>query len=573
MKPKYLIVGMIVGLVLCLIGLPLAFAFGKTGKSTQILSKDYSLLSKQQIITRLNSDFPLPDNLVLRADNREFNLNLVSISAHVDTDRLTSNLLYRRLNQGISRYFQAFFQPKNFNLEITYKSDNLDQYLATLASQIDQPFVPTELNLDPKTKAIIVKTGQIGKKVDINALKESILNSLKFYELKTPLGIPLVPVGSLATPESIAQVKLTAATLVDKSLSLSVSDQIVDVDSATLISWLGFNDTPCRQDRVDEYTNNLKKNLKKDPVDAVFKFENNKVLDFQPAANGYSITDTNLSSNICSSLLKLTTSSDKNSKIDVAINTVEPKLKTGDANNFGIKDLLGQGKSTFRSSTDLRNYNVAKGASIVNRILVAPGDTFSFLKNLGDVSLVSGYKQGYVIKEGKTVLDVGGGICQVSTTLFRAILNAGLDITSRQNHAYRVHYYEEDMPPGYDATVFIPSPDLKFVNDTGHYLLIQNTYNATEKSLVYQIYGTSDGRKVDISNYHQWDAQPAPPAIYNDDPTLPAGKTVQDEHAIPGLKTAFDWKVNRDGQIIHQKTFTSSYSPWAAVYRRGPAVQ
>jgi hypothetical protein len=87
---------------------------------------------------------------------------------------------------------------------------------------------------------------------------------------------------------------------------------------------------------------------------------------------------------------------------------------------------------------------------------------------------------------------------------------------------------------------------------------------------MYQIYGTSDGRKVEISNYHQWDATPAPPDIYIDDPTLPPGKVVQDEHRIPGLKTAFDWKVTRNGEVIHQKTFQSSFVPWAAVYRRGP---
>jgi vancomycin resistance protein YoaR len=149
------------------------------------------------------------------------------------------------------------------------------------------------------------------------------------------------------------------------------------------------------------------------------------------------------------------------------------------------------------------------------------------------------------------------------------MLDAGLNITERQNHAYRVSYYEEDSKPGFDATVFIPSPDLKFVNDTGHYVLIQNTFDLKNRRLTYYIYGTSDGRKAEISNYRSWDATPAPPDINIDDPTLPPGKTVQDEHAIAGLKTAFDWKVVRDGQIIHQKTFQSVFVPWAAVYRHG----
>jgi vancomycin resistance protein YoaR len=247
----------------------------------------------------------------------------------------------------------------------------------------------------------------------------------------------------------------------------------------------------------------------------------------------------------------------------------EAKIKNNEVNDLGIKELLGRGTSSFRHSSVIRNHNVEKGASIVNRVLVAPGETFSFLKNLGEVSLNRGFKMAYVIRQGKTELDVGGGICQVSTTLFRAMLDSGLNITQRVNHAYRVSYYEEDTKPGFDATVFIPSPDLKFVNDTEHYVLIQSYYDGVNKKLTYEIYGTSDGRKAEISNYKQWGAASPPPDVWIDDPTLPVGKVIQEEQRIPGLKTAFDWIVTRNGEVINQKTFTSNFVPWAAVYRRG----
>ena len=233
--------------------------------------------------------------------------------------------------------------------------------------------------------------------------------------------------------------------------------------------------------------------------------------------------------------------------------------------------MLGKGTSTFWHSSAIRNINITKGSSIVNRILVAPGDTFSFVKSLGEVSLAAGYKQAYIIRQGKTELDVGGGVCQVSTTLFRAMLDAGLNITERKNHAYRVSYYEEDSKPGFDATVFIPSPDLKFVNDTAHHVLIQSVLDMDNRRLTYEIYGTSDGRKTNITNYRQWDSTPPPPDVWIDDPTLPVGKVVKDEQAIRGLKTAFDWTVtDKDGNILHQKTFQSNFAAWAAVYRRGP---
>lgn len=565
---KVLLISIPLLLIISAISLPLIFAFGKTGSNTQILNKDYSLLSKKEITSRLDVDFPLPENITLTTGQRQFVLKLASISARLDTDQIASNLLFRRFNQGIDKYFQAFFQPKKFPLEIKYRSENLEQYLADLSTQIDQPFIPTELNMDTKTKEINVKNGQIGQKVDTASLRQQIINALQYYDSQFSLSIPLTSVGSLPSSSEIDHVKQVATSLVGKNIELVVSDQSVFIDDQVLISWLGF-DSPCRQDRLQEYVDNLKKSLKKDPVDAVFKFENNKVLDFQAASNGYSISDPDLSRKICTALTNLTDNSDKSSKLEVAVAIVEPKIKTADANDLGIKELLGRGVSTFKHSSAIRNFNVAKGASIINRLLVPPGETFSFVKNLGEVSLATGYKNAYIIRQGKTELDAGGGICQVSTTFFRAMLNAGLDITARQSHAYRVSYYEEDMPPGYDATVFVPSPDLKFVNDTGHYVLIQNTYDGVNKKLTYEIYGTSDGRQVDISNYRQWDSTPAPPDVYIDDPTLPVGKIVQDEHRIPGLKTSFDWKVTRQGEIIHQKTFQSSYVPWAAVYRRG----
>ena len=549
--------------------LPLVFGFGKTGKDTSILGKDYSLLSKKQIISRLKTDFPLPQAITIQYSDQEFLFNLSSVSASLDTNQIASDLLFRRLYQGPINYFKAFFRPAKFVLKIKYRSDLLDQSLNQIASQIDHPFVPSELALE--SGKIILKDGQLGAKTDTDILRQSLLNSLRNYQFTSPLDIPVSVVGTLPQDEEITATKTIAKDLIGKSLILLAPDQSVTLPDSTLISWLDFS-TICRFDSIQNYVDALADSLKKDPVDAVFNYKNGQVLEFRPDQSGYLIRPDGLSRQICDSLDTLVKSKDNTINLNLEVDTLESKIKTADVNNLGIKDLLGTGKSTFHHSTAIRNFNVAKGASIINRVLVAPGDTFSFIKSLGDVSIAQGYKQAYVIKQGQTILDVGGGICQVSTTLFRAMLNAGLDITQRQNHAYRVQYYEEDMPPGYDATVFIPSPDLKFINDTGNYLLIQSTYDDKDRSLVYQIYGTSDGRQVDISNYRRWDATPAPPDVYIDDPTLEPGKVVQDEHSIPGLKTAFDWKVTRDGQVIHQKTFQSVFAPWAAVYRRGPTI-
>ncbi|HPJ16627.1 MAG TPA: VanW family protein [Candidatus Woesebacteria bacterium] len=553
-------------IVLVMFG-PLIINFGKTGRQTTVLGKDYSLLSKSQIIAKLAVDFPNPTNFSFTSAGRQFDLPLSSVSASINYSTTASNLLFRRLNQGLPQYFRSFFEPRNFNLEIDYRPELLTSQIDAIASQINRPYIPTELVLNPQTKNIEVKAGQLGSQLDQSALSRQLISNLTNYHLQ-PFEITIETKGTLPNQSQIDQTILKAQKLIDKKIILKLPDQEITLTDQTLINWLDF-DQNCRTDNISFYVDSVATSIKKDPIDAVFQFENGKVLEFKPATKGYSLNSTELKNQLCPSVNQIIASS-SNQTIETPLNYTDPTTQNSMVNDLGIKELLGRGVSTFKHSSTIRNHNVEKGASIVNRVLVAPGETFSFLKNLGEVSLETGFKKAYVIRAGKTELDVGGGICQVSTTLFRAMLNAGLNITERKNHAYRVGYYEEDMPPGYDATVFIPSPDLKFINDTGHHLLIQSTYDGVNKKLTYDIYGTSDGRKTEITNYRQWGAAPPPPAVYIDDPTLAPGKVVQDEHAIAGLKTSFDWKVTRDSQIIHQKTFTSNFVPWAAVYRRGP---
>lgn len=547
---------------------PLVLNYNKSGNNTFLLDKDYSHLSRQEIIDRLNQDFVLPQKLNLQLNNQVFSIDTASISAIINNDKIASTLLYRRLDEGIINYIRYFFNPKKFTLNISYDDDKLIQNIQTIASQIDRPFVPTELII--KNNNLTVSPGSIGLSVDQELLKNNITFNLTLGKFSNSIIIETKIVGTIPTTSQIDQTMIRAKNLIGKSIVLSTSLDTITIDDQTLISWIDFNNG-FQVDKINLYTQNIAKSFQKEPVDALFNFQNGKVIEFKPARNGIIVNSDILSKEIVVAFNNLEKSAEKQEKLSPSFQTVEPKIKNSDVNDLGIKELLGSGTSTFKHSSATRNINIAKGISIVNRILVAPGDTFSFVKSLGEVTLEAGYKQAYIIRQGKTELDVGGGICQVSTTLFRAMLNAGLNITERKNHAYRVSYYEEDSKPGFDATIFIPSPDLKFINDTKHHILIQSVLDMDNRRLTYEIYGTSDGRKVNITNYRQWDSTPPPPDVWIDDPTLPTGKVIKDEQAIRGLKTAFDWNVtDSNGNIIHQKTFQSNFAAWAAVYRRGP---
>lgn len=568
MKKKILIGISIVFLIGAALLAPLAFGFGKSGRETKILNKDYSLLSKKEIMAKLEKDFPMEAKVKLVEGERAFFVDLASISAKINRDQTASNLLFRRIEQGLGKYIKAFYENKEFELSIDYDQEKLKEAVGAIAEQIDKPFIPAEVNLNDKLE---VKEGQLGRETEKQRLEEIIIKKISNYDLENGEKIPVRIVGALPNEEQKAAGLKEAEKLLGKQVELKGEADSIMVDEKTLISWVNFTGGG-QEGKISDFVNNLAASYKKEAQDAVFRFEEGKVVEFRAAQEGYSVDGEKLKNEIYRSFPEWVNSEVKTISMEMPLVKVQAKISTAEVNNLGIKELLGKGSSSFKHSSNNRNFNVERGASIVNRILVAPGETFSFLKNLGEVTLENGYRKEYVIRQGKTELDVGGGICQVSTTLFRAVLDSGLNITQRQAHAYRVHYYEEDSRPGFDATVFIPSPDLKFVNDTGSYLLIQSKYDGVNKKLTYEIYGTSDGRKTVISNYKQWDASPAPPDVWVDDPTLPAGKVVKDESAVPGLKTAFDWTVTRNGEIIHQKTFTSSYTPWAAVYRRGTGI-
>lgn len=306
------------------------------------------------------------------------------------------------------------------------------------------------------------------------------------------------------------------------------------------------------------------------PVEALFKTENDRVTAFRASQNGQTLDMQALNDKILSFAPDVLSSRvNKVIAVSIPIKIIEPNITLDKINKLGINELIGVGNSLFYHSIPGRIFNINLAAQRLNGILVAPGETFSFDKALGDISAFSGYKQAYIIQNGKTILGDGGGVCQVSTTLFRAILNAGLPVVERHAHAYRVGYYEEDSPPGIDATVYSPSVDLKFKNDTNNYILIQSQVDLDNYALNFSLYGTKDGREVSMTTPVVTNQTPPPPDLYQDDPTLPVGTIQQTDFAAWGADVYFTRTVTKDGKVIIYDKFVSNFQPWQAIYLRG----
>lgn len=323
---------------------------------------------------------------------------------------------------------------------------------------------------------------------------------------------------------------------------------------------------------IEETVNNMSISIDIPPQDALFNFENGKVTAFKTSKSGRLLNKKQAQDMITAYVYKLAkdnSSLSNNITLSLPVENVEPKITTESSNGYGIRELLAEGKSKFAGSINNRVHNVALAASRINGRLIGPGEIFSFNDALGDVSSSTGFQPAYVIKGGRTVLGDGGGVCQVSTTLFRAALNTGLPIIERSPHSYRVSYYEQDSPPGFDATVYSPSYDLKFKNDTPHYVLIQAETDIQNMTLVFRLFGTKDGRQVEITKPVIYSQTPPPEDLYQDDPTIPIGVVRQVDWKAWGTKVNFDYKVTKNGEVINKQSFFSNFQPWQAVFLRG----
>jgi vancomycin resistance protein YoaR len=326
-----------------------------------------------------------------------------------------------------------------------------------------------------------------------------------------------------------------------------------------------------RTELFEQMLDTFSSSLDINPQDALFQFSNGRVTEFKPSVDGRRVNIQKARKDFLELLALLPARPiQKTITVTIPVENVKATVTTDSVNTLGIRERIGTGYSEFTGSIAGRIHNVALAANRFNGVLIPPGATLSFNETLGDVSAATGYQQAYIIKDGRTILGDGGGVCQVSTTLFRAALNAGLPVIERTPHAYRVHYYEEGgYKPGIDATVFSPSVDLKIQNDTQHHILIQARIDTRKLTLAFDLYGTADGRVSEVYNHKVWSVTPPPEPLYQDDPTLPAGTVKQVDWAAWGAKASFDYKVTRNGETILEKSFFSNYRPWQAVYLRG----
>lgn len=312
------------------------------------------------------------------------------------------------------------------------------------------------------------------------------------------------------------------------------------------------------KEKAIEYLTAIAEEINVAAQDARFSIVDGRVKEFLPSQDGIKVNIDESYARINQHIIfQRTEQLPLSVEIDVA------KVTTEDANDLGIRELLGVGHSNFSGSPANRRHNIKVGVDSLNGILIAPNEEFSLLEALGEIDGEHGYLQELVIKGNRTIPEYGGGLCQIGSTTFRAALRSGLPITARRNHSYRVRYYE---PAGMDATIYDPAPDFRFLNDTKHHVLF--VARMEKDDLYFEFYGTDDGREVELS--------PDPPRIYNivqpsapkyiETTDLPPGEKKKVESSHVGADAYFKYTVTYADGTVKEKDFYSHYVPWQEVW-------
>ncbi len=450
--------------------------------------------------------------------------------------------------------------------------------LQAVAQELERPVKDAGLRMAGAQLAL--EPGSIGRRMEVSATLEALLPYL--YALEPAEIVPVITeVRPEISDDRVEQAMGMARAILSEPLTLLLSTPDAGDPGPWVITpdvLAGMLDVQVEADRVwvgvDEpalaqFLGPVAMALYRAPVDATFRFDASAIAlePISPSVMGRELSVT-ASISLVNDRLQI-----GEHFIPLVIHTLPPaRPDTMTAADLGIRELVAVGESYFTGSSSARDRNIRLGASKFDGIIIAPQQTFSFNEYLGAVTAEAGYDESYVIINGRTVPGVGGGICQVATTAFRAAFYGGYPIVERWPHAYRVGYYElGGFGPGFDATVYSPLVDFRFTNDTPYHILVQTEVDPANARLRFLFYSTKEGRTVEQLGPEWGEPEPPEAPIYEFDATLPAGTSVKVETPHDGLLATLGRIVrSADGVVLYHDTFISHFVPWPERYRYGP---
>lgn len=514
----------------------------------------------------------------LSADNQ---FDYTAVGMGVDLDQCQKQIWeYGRYQNFWPRLFsrlRAASGQLNISCEVFEDQFDYNNWLNGLRERVNQPAVSAAIEKgEDDFKVIQASQGMV---FDEDKLLSDLKNKLSGLDL-APIILVEKPDYPVVSDQMVSEALSLAQTEMSRPMQWQYEDWTIEITSDDIYQMLYFeqkNKVDCH-DNVEATVNDQGQVLCVGyDLAVVDRFLNERATAFEDrpqnprlamTATGPVVVETGTTGQMVNRV-KLITDLENNlgqSKdiVKLPVEVMESVIATGNLAELGIKELIATGSSDFSYSPANRIHNISVGAENFNGMVLAPGEEFSFTTLLGSVDAASGYLPELVIAGNETKPEYGGGLCQVSTTMYRTALDAGFPITARTPHRYRVSYYE---PAGQDATVYIPNPDLRFVNDTKHYVLIEAVISGA--ILTFNFYGTNDGRQVEVTEpvIFNITSPPAPEYIYTN--SLAPGQKVQVDSAHYGADSIFyRYITNANGETKEEEIF-SRYQAWAAKYKVG----
>ena len=483
--------------------------------------------------------------IVLHYQNRAWAIKLADLGFQINY-QTTANQAYqitRQSNDLINLKDQLAALVGFYNLSLIYVVDEqrFESRTAEIFQNIEQLAKDATLIFDQETDQFILQESNKGSAIDREKLLNDLSNRIKVFSNQS-ISLNLInDYPEVEDNEVDAVFKKANQILEGHPFRLDFEERHWTIKKEVLVDWIKFEaieqensnnqilDLSLDRAKMREYLKKYVASIIDRPkTNARLKIEDNKATLFIPEQDGFEVKMDRTLDQLTENIL----GGPPIQKTNVTASRSRPKIKLWQTNNLGINTLIAQGVSNFAGSPNNRVHNIKTGIAKLNGIILNPGQEFSFNTLLGDSGPEQGYLPELVIKKGKVIPEYGGGLCQVSTTFFRAAINSGLQITERYAHAFPVAYY---APHGFDATVYDPRPDLRFVNNTSAHILLQAVVEGNQ--LTINVYGTDDGREVRIE-----------------------GPYIMLSRPNGSMKTVLTQRVYLEDEIIEEQVFYSNYN-------------
>jgi vancomycin resistance protein YoaR len=545
------------------IGLGLIFAGSpdKLANGTQIAGIDVGGLTPTQARRLLEQRSQRVSRLpvIFTAGTKRFSLTPRQLGVQVDWATAVANARKQGDGFGFVRGYRRLeleFFPQDLVPPIRAYDAALTYELERLAKAVNRPH--REARLVRRGLHITIAAGTTGQSLDNQAAREVLVRSLASFSRASVVGLPVRVDAPRVTVVALTSAQRTASRIVSGPVTLIAGRTRLKVPRWRLAKLLDLSTMRFSGAAADAYFARLERTVDTPPKDADFAVASDGKVRVVPSQPGLGLDVPQSAARILAAATTVT-----NRTATLALSEQQPKRTTAQAQAMGITGTVAT-YETFYGGIANRIHNVELVAHLVDHKFIAPRETFSFNGTTGERSAAKGFVTAPVIVNGELQNGLGGGVCQVSTTVFNAAYEAGLPIIERTNHALYISHY----PLGRDATVDYPSVDLKFVNDTKHWLLLRTWVGPS--SLIVGLYGTPQHRRVETTTAPLQVVSPAP-IQKTVDATLNPGEVVVDDYGAPAQTTSVERKVyGASGKLLSDATWYSSYRSQPKIVRVGP---